>query len=90
MRGVFFRGLTYWSFLYLSIILIINVTTAINSKKISGVEAPSSTVLSKIKADEGKSCYLATFLTKDLNLYNNNKNIMGTAKNNCCVVARSF
>ena len=53
---------------------------------------PSSTVLSKIKA-EGKSCYLATFLTKDLNLnlikHNQNKDIMGTAKNNC-VAARSF
>ena len=49
-------------------------------------------LLSKIKADEGKSCYLATFSTKDLNLnlikHNQNKDIMGTAKNNCCVVAR--
>ena len=47
-----------------------------------------------IKADEGKSYYLATFSTKDLNSnlikHNQNKDIMGTTKSNCCVVARSF
>ena len=46
--------------------------------------------LSKIKTDEGKSCYLATILTKDLNLnltkHKQNKGTMGAAKS--CNIAR--
>ena len=94
MRGVFFRGLACSSSHYLSLILIINVTTAMTWKINFLSWGPSSTVLSKIKVDEGKSCYVATFLTKDLNSnlikHNQNEDMMGTAKNNCCVVARSF
>ena len=51
-------------------------------------------LLSKIKADEGKSCYLATFSTKYLNFnlikHNQNKGTMRAAKNSCCVVANQF
>ena len=79
IRGASFRILVCWSSLYLSI--IINVTIAINSKN-KFLELKHF-LLSKIKSDEGKSCYLPIFLTNDLRLdlikHKQNKGTMGAA-----------
>ena len=49
-------------------------------------------LLSKIKADEGRPCYLATISTKYFNFYlrkhSKSKDTIGAAKYSCCVAAR--
>ena len=92
MRGVFFRGLACWSSLYLSIILIINVTTAINSK--INFWSWSTFFYSSIKNKSWwRQILLFSYIFDKRFKFKSHKTIiktMGTAKNNCCVVARSF